>query len=195
MLLQVDVESLIMNRITIDYFLVAQLLHEKNHDLLSKYLSSYSTDRLKLLFQGLVATGLITNRNFDGEHDFEKITVNPSFMKVLAQGDFFDEFIQAFPVSITRPDGTRDYLRTDTNRSRKMYQKVTGKKHFMHNHILECLRYEIALRKKEGKMEYMKRLPKWIASEEWKVYEQMMKDETFESLTNGGVTEYGTTLE
>jgi len=197
MLLQVDVKSLITNRITVDYFLVAQMLYEKEFTLLNQYLSLYTKDDQKALFMNMYNKSLINNVQVDdkGSVMIDRLTMHPSFNKILAQGDFFDEFIQAFPVSITRPDGTRDYLRTDTNRSRTMYNKATKNKYFLHLHIMECLKYELAIKKKEGKMEYMKRLPKWLASEEWKVYEQMMKDSTFESLQESGEPSYGTKLE
>jgi len=176
MLLQVDVESLIKNRITSDHFLVTQLLYEKQYDLLTQYLSSYSKEELDLLFLGLVRTGLVDNRNFPEQYDYSKLTVKQSFLRVLSQGDFFDELVQTYPVSVVRNDGTKDYLRTDLNRCRKLYSIITKNKYPIHNHILECLRYEIVTRRRNGSLGYMKRIPKWLVSEEWKVYEQMMKD-------------------
>src|SRR5208337_1121888 len=141
MLLQVDVESLIKNRITSDHFLVTQMLYEKQYDLLSQYLSSYSKEELDLLFLGLVRTGLIDNRNFPEQYDFSKLTVRPSFIKVLSQGDFFDELVQTFPASVIRTDGTKDFLRTDLKRSRVIYSSITKNKYPIHVHILECLSY------------------------------------------------------
>lgn len=197
MLLQVDVESIIRNRVTVDQFLVAQLIYEKNYDLLNQYLALYSTDDLRSLFISLVKVGLADNYNFEGQYDFSKVIIKPSFTKVLAQGDFFDEFIQSYPASIVRPDGTKDYLRTDLNRCRKAYSRITGNKHVIHENILNCLKFEIMLRRKEGKLGYMKRLPKWLASEEWKIYEQRLKDEGLDVLNEDRQEDlgYGNNLE
>lgn len=197
MLLQVDVESLIKNRVTIDQFLVTQLIFEKNTTLLNKYLELYSKDDLKRLFINLVRVGLVDDYNTSDEFDINKLIVKPSFTKVLAQGDFFDELVQVYPVSVIRPDGVKDYLRTDLNRCRKAYARITSNKLVIHQNILECLRFEIALRRKENNIGYFKRLPKWLASEEWKIYEQRIKDEGFEALNMLGEEDlgYGTNLE
>jgi hypothetical protein len=184
MLLQVDVESLIKNRITSDYFLVTQMLYEKQYDLLTQYLDLYSREELDSLFLGLVRTGMVDNRNFPEQYDYNKLTVRPSFIKVLAQGDFFDELVQTFPASVVRTDGTKDYLRTDINRCRKLYSIITKNKYPIHSHILECLQYEVATRRMNGSLGYMKRIPKWLSSEEWKVYEQMMKDTDISQVNN-----------
>lgn len=195
MLLQVDVNYLIKNRITVDQFLVAQLIYEKNYNLLSSYLDLYSSEELKDLFIELVKAGLIDNYNYEDQYDLNKFTIRPYFIKILAQGDFFDELVQTFPTSVIRPDGTKDYLRTDLNRCRRAYNKVTGNKYAVHLHILQCLQFELTIRRKEGKLCYMKRLPKWLASEEWKAYEQRIKDESLELLSNEEELGYGNKLE
>lgn len=196
MLLQVDVESLIKNRVTIDQFLITQLIFEKNYTLLNKYLELYSLNDLKSLFINLVRVGLVDDYNGKDEFDINKIIVKPTFSKVLAQGDFFDELVQVYPASVIRPDGTKDYLRTDLNRCRKIYAKITASKYAIHQNILECLQFEIALRRKENNLGYLKRLPKWLVSEEWKIYEQRIKDEGFEALLSREEDlGYGTNLE
>jgi len=195
MLLQVDVESLIKNRITSDYFLVTQMLYEKQYDLLTQYLALYTKEEIDMLFVGLVSVGLIDNRNFPEQYDYSKLTVRPSFIKVLSQGDFFDELVQTFPVSVIRSDGTKDYLRSDLNRARIRYSMITKNKLAFHEHILKCLQYEIATRRMNGSLGYMKRIYKWLTSEEWKVYEQMMKDVPITIGDNKTDLGYGNSLE
>lgn len=199
MLLQVDVEALIKNRVTVDQFLVTQLIYEKNYNLLNSYLELYSIDDLKSLFINLVKVGLVDNYNTIDEYDLNKLIVKPSFIRVLTQGDFFDEILQIFPISVVRPDGNKDYLRTDVNRCRKLYSKITNNKLVVHNMIYKALKYEVTLRKKEGNLMYMKRLPKWLASEEWKLYDQRIKDEKEEALmlneNDIGGLGYGNNLE
>jgi len=200
MLLQVDVESLIKNKVTIDQFLIASLIYEKNFELLSNYLDLYSSSELKVLFLGLIRAGLIKNNNEqDDVYDFNKFEVRPEFIRILVQGDFFDEIVQTYPQFITRPNGSKDYLRVDLNRCRKAYSKITGNKYMIHQNILNCLQFEVALRRKENSLSYMKRLPKWLTSEEWKSYEQRIKDEQILNLEFGNTKEgglgYGNKLE
>jgi len=196
MLLQVDVESLIKNKITIDQFLIASLIYEKNYELLSNYLDLYSSNELKVLFLGLIRAGLIENNNEEQEvYDFNKFEVRPAFIKILAQGDYFDEILQTYPAFISRPDGSKDYLKVDLNRCRKLYSKITGNKYMVHQNILNCLQYEVALRRKENSFAYMKRLPKWLTSEEWKSYEQRILDESLSTIRKEEELGYGNKLE
>jgi len=185
MLLQVDVKDLINNRITSDQYLIAQLLIDNETELLQQFINIYSNEELKTLFDRMGRTGLVINNNNPGEMNILKLIVSPSFKNMSAEGDFFDEFLLSFPPSITRPDGTKDYLRTDVTRCRRSYTKITKNKYVVHKHILDCLRFEVIIRTREGNLQYMKRLPKWLISEEWKVYEQRLKDEGgIEVLTN-----------
>lgn len=92
----------------------------------------------------------------------------------------FDELVNEYPVKVIRPDGTKDYLRTDLSRCRKNYKKyVTSKR--KHDRIMKALRYEKKVREKEGSWKYMKKLPKWLVSEEWRVFEERMSDEKAEA--------------
>jgi hypothetical protein len=195
MLIQVDVQSLINNLIKIDEFVVLQLVYDKQYELISKYLSLYDSEEKKKLFDRFNLYGFVTNYNNINEYDPSKLTLEPDFLQIIANGDFFDELVQVFPVSVTRPDGTKDFLRNDLKRCKVTYSKITKNKYFIHQHILECLRYEVALKRKEGKMSYFKRLSKWLASEEWKIYEQALNESTIDSLTNSGDLGYGNSLE
>ncbi|GAG01937.1 unnamed protein product, partial [marine sediment metagenome] len=65
---------------------------------------------------------------------------------------------------------------TDLNRCRGIYYTKTLGSKLWHDHILKCLMFEIQEREKEGSMSYMKRLPNWLSSEEWKSYEERVED-------------------
>jgi hypothetical protein len=197
MILQVDIDNLINNRTKIDQFLVLQLIQDNEIEVLNKYLSIYSEEEKKNLFISLVTTGWVDDYNNIGEYNPINLKVKSSLTNLTKNGDYFDEFLNQFPASVTRPDGNKDYLRTDINRVRKLYSKITGNKYLVHKNILDCLRFEILLRNKECNMAYMKRLPKWLASEEWKIYEQRLKDEGMDSLVGGkeGDIGYGNSLE
>lgn len=86
----------------------------------------------------------------------------------------FDEFYEVFPIYVTRPDGTRGFLRSNVNKCRKEYNRIIGKSKAMHEHILSCLRYEIDDKLQTGKIGYMKTMWKWLTSHEWELIEEQM---------------------
>ena len=86
----------------------------------------------------------------------------------------FNEFYEVFPVYVTRPDGTKGFLRANINKCRKEYNRIIGKSKAMHNHIMACLRYEIDDKMRTGKIGYMKTMWKWLTQHEWEYYEEQM---------------------
>lgn len=87
----------------------------------------------------------------------------------------FDEFYDQFPVYVTRPDGTKGFLRSNINKCRKEYNRIIGKSKAMHEYIMNCLRYEIDNKMQTGKMGYMKTMWKWLTQHEWETIEEQMK--------------------
>ena len=86
----------------------------------------------------------------------------------------FDEFYEVFPIYVTRPDGTKGFLRSNVNKCRKEYNRIIGKSKAMHEHIMSCLRYEIDDKLQTGKIGYMKTMWKWLTQHEWECYEEQM---------------------
>ena len=89
----------------------------------------------------------------------------------------FDEFYEVFPIYVTRPDGTRGFLRSNVNKCRKEYNRIIGKSKAMHEHIMSCLRYEIDDKLQTGKIGYMKTMWKWLTQHEWECYEEQMSEQ------------------
>ncbi len=89
----------------------------------------------------------------------------------------FDEFYDTFPVYVTRPDGTKGFLRANINKCRKEYNRIVGKSKAMHEHIMDCLRYELDNKLTSGKLGYMKTMWKWLTQREWEVMEEAMHTE------------------
>ena len=48
----------------------------------------------------------------------------------------------------------------------------------MHDHIMNCLKFEVSQKLATGKIGYMKRMWKWLTSNEWEIYDEQMKEET-----------------
>ena len=105
--------------------------------------------------------------------------------------DFFDEFYEAYPIYVTRPDGTKGFLRINVNKCRHEYSKITGKSRNMHEHIMQCLNSEIQEKMSTGKLGYMKTMWKWLVNREWENEEEKLKIEA----TTKPVTVYGTDLQ
>ena len=99
----------------------------------------------------------------------------------------FDEFYEVFPIYVTRPDGTKGFLRSNVNKCRKEYNRIIGKSKAMHEHIMSCLRYEIDDKLQTGKIGYMKTMWKWLTQHEWECYEEQMNEQQNTEL-------YGTTV-
>lgn len=87
----------------------------------------------------------------------------------------FDEFYDLFPVYVIRPDGTKGFLRSNINKCRKEYNRIIGKSKAMHEHIMNCLRFEIDNKMQTGKLGYMKTMWKWLTQHEWETIEEQMK--------------------
>lgn len=106
---------------------------------------------------------------------------------------WFDEFYEVFPVYVMRPDGTKGFLRSNINKCRKEYNKIVGKSQAMHDHILECLKFEVSNKMVTGKLGYFKTMWKWLTQREWEVIEEQLQ---FESVKGETVNEfgYGTTI-
>ena len=113
-------------------------------------------------------------------------------MNELRQKDFFDELYDIYPTFVVRTDGTRDYLRGAPSNCRKLYAKITGHSRSKHEHIKECLKFELSNRKQTNSMQYMKRMHKWLTSEEWLLYDEFMKDKKVQKKIDDV---YGTAIE
>jgi hypothetical protein len=104
--------------------------------------------------------------------------------------DFFDQFYEQFPTYVIRPDGSKGYLRTNVNKCRHLYNQIVGKSEDEHNHIMDCLTFEIRNKTNIGKLGYMKSMWHWLTNSEWENSEEQMKDA--ESVTEK--KQYGTDL-
>jgi len=195
MLVEFNVQTLLDNNLTADQFLICVLIYEKKIKLLEKYFAKKEESYKIELISSLQKLDFITNLNIEGKYDFNNFIVGTSFAKAMSKGDYFDDLMKTFPVSVMRPDGSKDYLRTDLPRCRKKYASITHGTKMIHDHILKCLQYEVDLRNKEGRLGFMKRLPNWLASEEWKSYEQRMLDDSLSGETKEVGEKYGTRLE
>lgn len=101
------------------------------------------------------------------------VQIEKNIEKELIKENCFDELLAAFPKET--PDGRK--LRTDTDKARKAYDKITKKSSSAHEHIMSCLQTEIKERNKTGQMKYMSNIYSWINRKLWTVYEYQTEEE------------------
>lgn len=135
----------------------------------------------------LVDQGLITSMERS-----KSITYLPTdkLKKLLTpKKEHFDLFYDMYPVYVTRPDGSKAYLRINVNKCRRLYNTYVGNSEAEAEHINNCLQYEISKKMREGKLSYMKTMWRWLVDHQWEEADQEMQSE---QLTNSQT--YGTEL-
>lgn len=94
------------------------------------------------------------------------------------QKDYFDELYELYPIYVYRTDGTKSFLRANVNKSRLQYNKIVGRSKATHEHIMRCLKYELAEKLRTNNMIYMKTMWKWLTNHEWEAFEEQMQENT-----------------
>jgi hypothetical protein len=177
MIIDVDLDFLIQHNISANHYLILYLLHKRKSLYLQKYLESNPVTKADL--DEMSEKKLIHNISDDDTIDWGKIIIRPRFRELMSDGDFFDEFYETYPLKAIRKDGKTDYLRINNNTCRKLYSDITNNKKTIHKKIISCLDFEIATREREGSMMWFKKMHNWLASEEWKNWEERMVNEPF----------------
>lgn len=146
--------------------------NQKSNQSVRKIVSLISDDEISYLIQN----GLVVSIERDGMKMYEASQKLKSFVKT--PKDFFDLFYDTYPVYVVRPDGSKSYLRANVNKCRHHYNMIVGHSGAMARHLLECLEFELNKRKREGSLQYMKTMWKWIVNHEWEAIEEEMSDNT-----------------
>ena len=191
MIVTIDVDRMFKLGLTPDEFTLLQLIQNKGlisaKRLVQRCPSTLTTSTL----DKLVERRLIHYTAPKGTVDVNHIMLRSEFVGVVTKDDYFEELLLEYPGMVNRPDGTKDWLKTELNKSRKLYSSLIKKDEVLHKKIMECLRFEIRERSRTNKLGYMKRLYKWLLSEEWKIWQALMGDSDVETIDLG----YGLKLE
>lgn len=177
MIVDVNTDFLINNKITANQFLVLSLvLAEKQSILKDYYLTNeinveQITQDIKTLHDKGFIEGYVA-----GTYDFSHLKPTNYIKGLFINDDIFKEFLFTFPLKVTRTDGTVDYLRTDQSKARMLYLAYTKGKKSIHDHILKCLKYEIKYREETNNMKFMKRMTSWLSAKEWESSEDQIDD-------------------
>lgn len=191
MIIEVDFDLLHELKLTANQFSIAYLIYKQDYQTLTRFIADTDKDYVKEDIRKLESKSYISNISSDGTLEPSALVARNKLNSIFEEEkNAFEELIEIYPMKVLRPDGYNDYLRVDLKRCRKLYQGILGASKLRHKAIIRALKFELEVHTREGTMKYMKRLPKWLAAEEWKVYEDRMndKDDTNEP------TSYGTTL-
>lgn len=195
MTIEVDIEVLSKSNISILQYIIGYFLLSKDFKKLEQLIKEIGESSFKTILSDMESKSFIHNMNTDKDFSHDNIIIRNKFIGLTKEYEsegLFDEILKLYPVKVQRPDGHMDYLRVDLKRCRRLYDNTIVKKSFKkHEKILKALKFEIEIRKKEDSLKYMRRLPKWLAMEEWKIFEERMKDS--EELQDNNT--YGTEIE
>lgn len=122
----------------------------------------------------LVQQNLITSIERGGFTVYESTERLKTFIS--DKGDYFDVFYNQYPVYVLRPDGSKSYLRANVNKCRHLFNTTCGKSSAMAEHLINCLKFEIDKKTKEGKLSYMKTMWRWLVDHQWEESEEEMND-------------------
>lgn len=191
MIIEVDFDLLHELKLTANQFLLAYLIYKQDYQTIIKFIADTDEKYVREDIQKLELKSYISNLNSSGALEPSALVARNKLNSIFQEEkDVFEELTEIYPVKVLRPDGYNDYLRTDMKRCRKIYQNILGASKLRHKAIIKALKFELEVRDREGTMKYMKRLPKWLAAEEWKVYEDRMNDKE----DTNEPSSYGTTL-
>jgi hypothetical protein len=177
MLVDINTDFLINNKITADQFLIMSLILADKQSIIKDYYLTNETDVKDIAkdIQKLHDKGFIEGY-VAGTYDFTNLKPTNFIKGLFINDDLFKEFLFTFPLKVTRTDGTVDYLRTDQTKARMLHAAYTRGKKSIHDHILKCLKHEIKYRESTGNMKYMKRITSWLTNKEWESIEDQIDD-------------------
>lgn len=160
-------------------FLTLVLNENQSNNLdIHQFLSRISENEIQELVDSNIITVITSG-------DSKIYSISEDTRKRLKQDkSWFDEFYEVFPVYVTRPDGTKGFLRSNINKCRKEYNRIVGKSRAMHEHLIKCLQFEIDNKMITGKIGYMKTMWKWLTQREWEVTEEEMQFSMEQDINN-----------
>ena len=173
MILELDISLLKTLNLSINQLAFISLVlseNQKDHQDIQELLSRVNEEEI----QDLIQRNIIITQTMNNGISYQ---LSDDIINTLQKRNdsMFDEFYETFPVYVIRPDGTKGFLRANVNKCRKEYNRIVGKSRAIHEHIMDCLRYELDDKMRTGKLGYMKTMWKWLTQHEWECYEEQLK--------------------
>jgi hypothetical protein len=194
MVIDISLELLNKLKLNPNEFLLMELLRKKEYVLAAEFLkNNYNSAQSIEIYTKLLSLGYFTSNSFlENSYGYANVKVSNSYKGLVKTEDMFDEFVEEYPKSVIRTDGTTDYLRVDLKTAKLYYVKATRGLRSSHEHLLECLKFEVEERMKDGSIKFMPRITKWLSSQAWSTYQDRLMDAKSNSV---GSTKYGTEIE
>jgi hypothetical protein len=187
------INKLLGKELTPNDFTIGILLKEKKYGLLKTFAKKEKTfyESIKRLKENNYISFTIK----DGIIPLKEIIITEDFDNIISNGDNFEEFYNLYPTKVNRPNGQVDYLRVNKNKCKIRYKRLVNNNLMKHDHIMDCLKYEIEKRTKQNNMAYFQRMYNYLISENWKKYEEELQElAEKEVLSNKIAKQYGTEL-
>jgi len=168
MIVEVNTNILKKFGISADDFLYLYLLHAKSHELISEL--SLRPDLEALQTKGLIKLG----------EEPQDHVVRQLFLDEFQ--DSFDrmwsELLSHFPLKVYNQGHMRvlrakDAFAKNNEKALRKYYKIVGEDKAKHEHIVQCLKNELELRKSTNTLGYMQMLTTWMNNHTWEQYEDV----------------------
>jgi hypothetical protein len=181
-MIELDLDLIQAYHLTIEEFVLLELMRKKYYGKINKYFSNDA--QLQTLLDRLVLLGHLKRHPLEDPLVLGGYTlgVYPRYKDSFIE-TMIDELMDTYPQKVTRPDGTTDYLRSNTKQLREQYKKIIKENKEKHELIIRCLKYQISHFTLTGKLQYMKKLTKWLDNEEWREYEDRVIEQNGEGFT------------
>jgi len=193
----IDISLELLDRLELspnEYFSL-ELIRNKETKILSKFLEeNFTSEQITKFFNKLIKLGYITSNSYvENDYGWNNVKLSNTYRQLVKLDDLFEEFVDEYPKSVIRTDGTTDYLRIDLKTARLYYHKYVNGVRARHDHLIRCLQFEVEERKREGSLKFMLRMVKWFNTQAWTAYEDKLLDSRANETVDN--TKYGTEIE
>lgn len=187
MILEIDTSLLRKANISINQLVFLSLVldnNQKHNQNIVDIVSQVNDNEI----QDLVEKELIVEEEMNGIKSYKETEKLLSLFGM--DHDMFDDFDEIYPKVVTRPDGTMGFLKGNRKKCRTKYNQIIKRSRLVHQHIIDCLSYDLSKKTLTGKLGYMKTMWMWLTQCEWEAIEdEMMYNKETETLET-----YGTNL-
>lgn len=177
MLIQIETENLIKEKITPNDYIILKLLFDKNYEI------------LKQLFNSDIMSNLIILEN-EGylkvtcdELDWSKISTQVTLRQktidlfIVKQTGFY-EFWSKYPVKVgSRVLKAQDIDSKEALMCRDKWNRITQKNPIKEALIIKGLEIELEIRRKSNQLPYMQLVTTWLNQQTWEKYTHLINEE------------------
>jgi hypothetical protein len=183
MLIQLETENLVKEKITPNDYIILKLLFDKNYDILKQLfdISSFNSYLIGLEDRGYLK--LLTEENVEWNILSTQIALRQKTtdLFIVKQTGFY-KFWSIYPIKA----GSR-VLKTGSVDSKEAivckqkWDRITHKNPLLEDQIIKGLEIELQIRKRSNSLEYMQLVTTWLNQQTWEKYVHLIEEEVQES--------------